>query len=146
MCMCSFHVSIMLLVRHRSVTADFLRLYWVKIPALPHSLSTDHEHEIETHKQRLFAANDGARVAALALHPDDETMASCHLSGHDTDTKVVLRFWSWATFAQVSEPHNLTLMARKKKVPPIADVEHDVAQWIAQVRAAAPSPGPSHEP
>jgi len=36
-------------------------------------------HDIETNRQHCFGANDGALVAALALHPDHETVTCTHI-------------------------------------------------------------------
>jgi hypothetical protein len=40
--------------------------------------------DIVNHTQRFYNPNSAARVVALALHPDDTTMASCHI--HATST------------------------------------------------------------
>jgi hypothetical protein len=39
-------------------------------------------HDIQANRQHCFAANDGARVAALALHPDNETVKYTYTHTH----------------------------------------------------------------
>ena len=79
-------------------------------------------HDMQAQRQRFFGANDGARVAAMALHPDEETMASCHMAGSGKALKVALRFWSWSTVSQRAEPLDVVLIARRHGLPSITDV------------------------
>jgi WD40 repeat protein len=78
-------------------------------------------HDIAENRQRIFAANDAARVVALALHPDDEVVASCHVSaGH-----AALHFWEWGQVGSEQQlkapPLDLGTLARKHGMARITD-------------------------
>jgi len=80
-------------------------------------------HEIDKNEQALFSANDAARVMCLALHPDDKTVASCHMSG----TSASLNFWAWSSVGvdgkQNTAPSlDIAALATANSVPPIRDV------------------------
>ena len=91
-------------------------------------------HDMNCNTQQIFEANDGARVMALALHPNDETVASCHVSAHAAS----LYFWDWSQLpappslcspdtvldasAEKASPLDLSALCDFHNIPPIKDV------------------------
>ena len=80
-------------------------------------------HDIDENTQALYSGNDAARVMCMALHPDDETVASCHMS----ETRAALSFWSWSFLGHPEKRHkaptlDLAALAARNGVPPIRDV------------------------
>jgi len=89
--------------------------------------------DIVNHTQRFYNPNSAARVVALALHPDDTTMASCHIHATSTSSSstsssssspvaVSLHSWAWNTQRQTEETLDLQSLVSTNGLPPISDV------------------------